>query len=257
MATHLLAYRQAIDSAVLTPVNVVEDTQLTKFDSKTFAVPSGLNFIHWAFAGGPNITRAKIVTPSLTVRRAEVEVIPRNRGAVRVDKTVVQIFRPFSPIPLVPSEGIRMLAAEDGTGATDVVGLISLGPASLPPPPAGEIRTVRATGTTTLTPFAWTKVTLTPDEALEAGTYTLIGFIPISAGIIAARAIIVGQVNRPGVIGFAGSEADAANFNPANFYPLLNYNMGSFSHIDFPAFEFLSASADTVQTVILYLVKTA
>ena len=256
MATHLTGWYQNIDSATLAKLNIIEDTQLTALDGKTFAVPSELPFIHWAYAAGPNITRARIVTPSLITKRAIPEIIPRRRGSTRVDLAKVEIFKPISPIPLVPTEGINAEAAEDGAGATDLLVLVSLGPATLPPPPAGELKIVRATGTTTLTPYKWTKIVLTPDEALEAGTYALIGFIPISAGIIAARALLVGQVFRPGVLGLPGSEADAADFNSANYFGIQFYTMGSFSHINFPAFEFLSATADTSETVILYLIKT-
>jgi hypothetical protein len=256
MATHLTGWYQSIDSAVLTKLNVIEDTQLTSLDPRTFAVPSELPFIHWAYAAGPNITRARIVTPSLITKRAIPEIIPRRRGSTRIDLAKVEIFKPTSPIPLVPTEGINAEAAEDGPGATALLVLVSLGPASLPPPPAGELKIVRATGTKTLVPYVWTKVDVVLDEQLEAGTYTLIGFIPISSGAIAARAIIVGQVFRPGVIALSGSEADAADFNPANYFGIQFYAMGSFSHINIPAFEFLSATADTSETVILYLVKT-
>ena len=68
--------------------------------------------------------------------------------------------------------------------------------------------------------------------------------------------MLVGQVFRPGVLGLPGSEADAADFNSANYFGIQFYTMGSFSHINFPAFEFLSATADTSETVILYLIKT-
>jgi hypothetical protein len=256
MATHLTGWYQNVDSAVLAKLNVIEDTQLTTPDVKTFSVPSELPFIHWAYAAGPSITRARIVTPSLITKRAIPEIIPRRRGSTRIDLAKVEIFKPISPIPLVPTEGINAEAAEDGAGATDLLVLVSLGPATLPALPAGELKIVRATGTKTLTPYKWTKVDVVLDEQLEAGTYTLIGFIPISAGIIAARALIVGQVYRPGVLGLPGSEADAVDFNASNYLGIQFYAMGSFSHVNIPAFEFLSATADTSETVILYLVKT-
>jgi hypothetical protein len=100
-------------------------------------------------------------------------------------------------------------------------------------------------------------VPLTPDVSLEVGTYALVGFLPISAGCIAARAIITGQVNRPGVPGVAGTESAALKLEPSYLTEIQGYLMGTFSHINLPVIQFLSSSADTSEVVYLYLVKTA
>jgi len=99
------------------------------------------------------------------------------------------------------------------------------------------------------------------DNSLEPGQYTLIGFVPISASLVAARAVITGQVYRPGVIGLAGTEQAASDFdnNAFNADPitsLIYYDMGSFNHLNFPQFEFLANAADVSETVYLYVVRT-
>ncbi len=256
MATHLVAWQQGIDSAVLAPINTIVDDVLTRTGQTRYLVPPGLNRVYWALAAGANITRAQLITPSLQVRRMNPEILPRRRGSQLLTLSGIEVFKPYRPLILTPGEELEADIAEDGAGATQVDVMACLGPDVLPPAPDGDIRIVRATGSTTLTSAAWTSVVLTLDNSLEAGTYTLIGFIPISANVLAARAIITGQQNRPGMPGLSGTEAVAADFDPARLDSLMFYNMGSFTHITVPAFQFWASAGDTTQTVFLYLVKT-
>jgi hypothetical protein len=256
MATHLAAWSDSIDSATLTRIRNLVDDILNRPSVDRYRVPTEYSFIHWAAALGPNITRAQIVTPTLGVQRQSLEIIPRRRGASAFSLTAIEIFKPFTPIALTPDEDLEVQAAEDAVGASAVYALIALGPATLPPPPAGPIRRIRATASVTLTANAWSTVTLTPDLSLEPGIYTLINFIPISAGVIAARALFVGQVFRPGMPGLAGTEAAAVDYDDALFRQLGYYAMGTFKHTDFPQFQFLSSTADTSETVIMDVVKT-
>jgi hypothetical protein len=253
---HLCAFYENIDSATLTEINTVVDDVLTRSGTKRFLVPQQFNNILWAAALGTNVTRAQIATPSVGVRRMSLEVVPRVRGAAAFDRNRFQIFIPPSPIPLIASEEISFMGAEDAAGANNIYGLVALGPASRPAIPSGDIRLVRATGSTTLTPNQWTTVTVTPELSLEPGKYQLIGFLPISAGCIAARALITGQNFRPGVPGIAASEAVAVDFDMERLERLEFEPMGEFTHINPPQFQFLSASADTTQTVFMWVIRT-
>src|SRR5712692_511520 len=217
MATHLAAWQQTVDSATLVALNNVVDDVLTRTSLTRFLVPAAYNRIHWAAAAGPNLTRAQIITPSLLVRRMNPEVAPRKRGADAFTLTALEIYIPARPLILVPGEEVEFDTAEDGAGATQMRGFVALGPEALPPVPDGDIRIVRATGTTTLVANAWTSVVLTLDSSLEAGVYALVGFIAMSATVLAARAIVTGQPNRPGVIGFQGAEGVAVDFEAALF----------------------------------------
>jgi hypothetical protein len=256
MATHLAAWVDSIDSATLTRIRNLVDDVLNRPSVDRYRVPTAYNYIHWAAALGPNITRAQIVTPTLGVQRQSLEIVPRARGALIFTRSMPEIFKPFRPIALTPDEDLEVQAAEDGAGATSVAALVALGPATLPPPPDGPIRRIRATASVTLTPNTWTTVTLVPDLSLEPGIYTLIHFIPNSAGCIAARALFVGQVFRPGMPGLPGAEPIGADYDDGLFRQLGYYAMGTFKHTDFPQFQFLSATADTSETVIMDVVKT-
>lgn len=252
---HLCAFYESIDSASPIEIDNVVDDVLTRASAERFLVPEGFNHVLWAAALGPNVTRAKIETPSLGVRRMSTEVIPRRRGAITFDLSKPEIFVPPSPIPLTPSEELAFHAAEDAAGASAVYGLVALGPATQPALPAGDLRIIRATGATVLTANKWTTVSMTPELSLEPGRYMLIGFLAISANAIAARALITGQNWRPGMPALAGSEAAALDFAPMRLEQLNFEQMGEFTHINPPQFQFLSSAADASETVFMYVIK--
>ncbi len=256
MATHLAAWQQSIDSAVLAAITTVTDDVLTRSGTLRYLVPPDYRFIRWAIASGPNVTRAQIVSPSLGVRRMNQEIVPRRRGASTLTLTGPEIYFPARPLELLPSEEIEAQVAEDAAGASQVNVIAALSAEALPAMPAGDIRRVRATATTALTAFAWTTVSMTLDTSLEPGTYSLVNFIPISANILAARAIITGQQYRPGVPGLAGTEAAAVDFDDALLRQVSYYAMGSFTHITVPQIQFFAAVADAAETVFFDVVRT-
>jgi hypothetical protein len=59
------------------------------------------------------------------------------------------------------------------------------------------------------------------------------------------------------VIGIPGTEPSALDFENNLFDKYPKYEMGRFSHITIPEFQFLSKTADTSETVYMYLVKVA
>jgi hypothetical protein len=63
-------------------------------------------------------------------------------------------------------------------------------------------------------------------------------------------------VYRPGVPGFAGAEQDVLNFTDSIKRHICRFNMGTFTHMTIPEFQFLSSAADTSEVIYLYLVKT-
>jgi len=191
------------------------------------------------------------------VRRQQYEVVPRRRGGETLNLTALEISHPVRPVMLVSTEELSALATTDGASASVVNVVVSLGLENPPMAPAGDMRIIRFLGSTTLVPGQWTTVTVTPELALEAGTYVITGFLAISAGCIAARVLLRGQAYRPGLPGLAGTEATAVDYDHAMMAKLFGYNLGSFTHIELPQFQFLSASADTTQTVIVYAVKVS
>jgi hypothetical protein len=179
-------------------------------------------------------------------------------GTTASDLNQWQFIELYDPaIPLSPTEelGATMSAATAGTAGILV---FALGPETLPEPPPGRRQIVRCTGTTTLVANAWTTVDVTPEIALEPGTYALVDFYPASATAIAARALIPGQAWRPGKIAHHGG-TDIQVLRSIGLMRRLfpKYNMGLFTHMTTPDFQFFATAADTSQTVFIEIVRVA
>lgn len=255
MTTHLAAWQTSADQAALAAIPSVNDDILTRTGTQRFVIPEGMNYIHWGYAAGPDLTRALLFTPSLGVRRMNAEIFPQNRAGEILTLTQPQIWRPSVPIELVPSEEIEAQTSEDNAAASQMDVFCSLGPLALDPIPSGDIRVNRCLATTTLVARAWSTCLLTPDQAFEPGNYVLIGMWANSATAVMARALFQGQGWRPGVPAFPGAEADAKDFDPAYLWPYGGYAMGAFTHREIPQVQFFATAADTAERVYLISVK--
>ncbi len=260
LSYHTAAYQiSSTGSAFPTIAPVITDTVMTPTGNGFQSFPSPYNAIYAAAAVGPNITRAQITAPSLGVKRFSPEIVPRRVGA-NFSLTTPEYWVPQTPYGLNAGEEVDVNIADNGAVANLKTALIwfsaKTGPTKMP---AGDgyIRMIRATATKTLTANAWTNTSITPDTSLEAGSYSLVGFLPISANIYAARAVITGQPVRPAGIGFAGTEAVAADLDSTYVLigPFMFKDLGRFTHTTIPTFDFLSNTADTAETVFLYVIK--
>jgi len=257
MSLHLAAFLKSIDSAVLTPLDTIVDDVLTRPSVDRFQVPSDFSSIAWAAALGVNVTRAQIVAPSLEVRRMTTDIVPHERGVIVFSQESARVFVPKVDLVLTPTENFMVYGSEDGAGATVVAALVALkAPGPLPAMPGGDIRMIRATAAVNLVANTWTTLTPIFEKDLEPGTYVLVGFIPHSANLIAARAIFMGQAYRPGVPGLSGAIAAAMDHGEHFYDKLAWFAMGTFTHISPPQFQFFSTVADAAETIILYVVKT-
>lgn len=154
------------------------------------------------------------------------------------------------PISLIAGEILNCEVESDTTSAALQWLAIWLGGEITEPAP-GPIIPVRATGSTTLTVDVWTYVTLTFDEDLPAGHYQIVGGRFNSAGVAMARLVIPGVTDRPGGLGV---DADDDLDWPAQRYGGLGV-WAEFDDQDLPNCEFLSSVADTVEEVILDIIR--
>lgn len=245
---HLLAYSASIDSTNLTALTPLSDVSiLVDQSNKQITVPE-LNKVILTYAIGANVTRAQLSAPSMR-RFLLYDISPVERNATpRIPPRVCDLTN--NPLQLVTNEYLQFLAAEDGTGATQVTGLVILADRQ-PTPVGGDEMTVRATSATTLVAYNWTPCVLTLTQTLPAGLYSLVGLAAQSAGIIAARVVFVGGRYRPGII----ASTEIGGFN----WPLFRHGnfgeFGRFQHNLIPQIEVLSSSADNSQEFYLDLVK--
>lgn len=244
----LVAWTESQDSAVLVNIAALADPHVRVVADDIY-VPA-LSFLSGYHFHGANFTQGQISSPSLRVQNL-IDVEPADLAAEPGSPPAFHdLFE--NPIPLVASEAINTLMAEDAAGASRVTALVwfSSGPVT---PVTGKIQTVRATGATTLGASVWTNCALTFSQTLPAGRYQVVGMRAQSAGAQAARLVVPGFSWRPGCI---GCDADG-DIDP----PRLRYGRAGvwceFDHDAPPTVDFLSVSADTAEVVHLDLIKIA
>jgi hypothetical protein len=251
----LIGYTESQDSAVLVNVAALADPHV-RVSGDDIIIPGeqpgnpALNSLIGAYALGPNLTRAQLLSPSLR-RLLNPEIAPLDIAAEPSSPTAFIDLR-FNPILLDPEEALNAQAAEDGAGATRATILAWLAD-KLIEPISGDIRSVRVTNASTLVANAWTNGALTFDQTLPAGRYAIVGGRFVAAGLQAWRCVFVGYQWRPGAIGYdTASEVEHAAFRHGALG-----SWGEFNHNTPPTIDFLSNSADTSQTGVLDLVKLA
>lgn len=255
MATHMAAWFENIDQATLGRIATVQDDVLTPNGTDRFLVPNEYNHIHWAFATGANLSGARIVAPSLEVAKSDLDIVPFQDGADLINKIAPSIWIPKRFVALQPSENLEVQTSEDGATTTQQA-FVTLGTAENAPMPSGNIRSIRLTGTTTLTIDGWTSVTLTPESSLEAGRYTMVHFAAYGVGVVAARWLPQGGGFRPGMFGFSGADPAQFHHTTAVWDMLGWFSMLEFTHITLPQIQYFAVTADTAQTVQMYAVRT-
>lgn len=254
MATHMAAFFESIDQAALGRINTVQDDVLTPSGLDRFLVPNEYNWIHWAYATGVNLSGARIVTPSLEVQKSDLDIVPFQDGSDLLDRQEPAIWVPKRFIELVPSEAIEFQTSEDG-GTTTQQGFVILGTRENAPMAAGQIRQIRFNGTTTLTADQWTAVTLTPESSLEAGRYQLVHFMCHGVSPIASRWLPQGGGFRPGMFCSPAASPGQFDWGTEPWDRLGWFNMLEFTHITIPQIQIFAISADTVQTIIAWVIR--
>jgi len=247
---HTCAFYESLSANTTKEIKVIPDDILTRTADTRFMVPADFARVDSAIVYKEDqIALPRIFSPSLETRKIYKRIFPINSWiedgqSVRIDQ---------KSVTLVPTEEFTVIGQNtDTVNARNILVVLNLGHKE--PVEAEDVLIVLATGSTTLTPFNWTSVKVVPEIALEAGSYQLLGFIPISAGCVCARVLISGQVARPG---FPGIKATSINgLKLSNLYDAFKFqNCGVFPHTAIPEFQFLSISADTSEYVIMFLKK--
>jgi len=203
-------------------------------------------------AGGDEL--ARLVSPSLRgIGRYYIHPVNGGLDAdAEPDADPKVIDLRTSPVPLSPAEQLNAEAHSDTTAAEAqwVIVWLADGPVT---PVTGDIRTIRATNTDTLTAGEWTNGNITLDEDLPVGTYQVVGMRALSAGLVAARLVFRGGAWRPGCLA-----CDDPQDQTHSIFRYGNLGVwGEFPHNMPPSVDFLSISADADQEVFLDIIKIA
>ena len=247
------AYYSSVDAAAAwTTLAGVADPHVF-VSGNDIRVPKLNKLIMAAFGvGSGGQGQGRLTSPSL---RAEVRpiiepVMGRNDGHVLPSSPQKLYDCRQSPISLLTDEALNAEIHSDTTAAARQWAIISLadGPVD---PVKGEIWSVRATGATTLIAGSWVNVPITFDETLPVGDYTLVGLRARSTNLLAARAVLIDQGPRPGVVG--------CNAMDDLSHPMMRRGelgaFGKFHSTTPPSFDCLAGVADTAEVFILDIIR--
>lgn len=196
---------------------------------------------------------AKLTAPSL-LTRTSFFVSPTNGNAdddAEPDSPPAVMDMRENPLRMQPTEDAEALVQSDTTSAQFqwLLAWFSDGRVTRP---QGDIFTVRATASTTLSADSWTNAQITFAENLPAGRYAVVGMSAISDGLVAARLVFKG--NTPWRPGCLGRDSDNDKEHPMFRHGGLGV-WGEFEHTVPPDVEFLSVSGDSSEDVLLDLIK--
>lgn len=244
---HTVAFDSSIAQNSLLQINAVTD-QIAQIRDNAIIAPPKLNQIAQIIAFGTNLNRAQIQLPS-TRRFGNYEIRPfANAFAAGGAQTPMLDLR-LDPFIVEEGEEIPVFAQQGSAGAQReyIAMLLADNPAPV------DVRnriTVRATGTTTLVPDAWTPVTLIFDTQLPRGKFLLVGMRAESASGIAFRAINQQMSFRPG--GFVNQSALALDYPGQR-----RGGLGVWFEFDYltpPIIEMIATAGDTAETFFLDLI---
>ena len=250
MGVHGVAFFENVDNGTTAFGGVAAlRSEIDKVNGDDYFVHSIFNKLIGVYVLSTVTTRARLSAPSIK-KAALFELSPLDNAAEPPSRPAfIDLRKSF--VQLESGEQLNVQDMNSGGAGVDHWGLIWLCDELPTPVEAAEIIHIRATNATTLVDSAWTNGSLTLDEDLPVGEYDVIGMKAMSAGLIAARAVFEGQINRPMVIGCdAVTDVDEPLFRDGRMGVF-----GRMQHDTPPTIDFLSLSADTAQVVWLDLVK--
>lgn len=244
---HTLAWRESITQDAVADIAPVTDDILAI--QNTHFLPQRDHDLLWAAFLAEDAVTARIITPSLRqittpfIRPAEGTLLPSNQPNVADYRA--------NPLRLRGLEEIQIEAEQTAVGAAVVVIVAGIEYGVMAPMPAGDVYTMRGTGTSTAVAGSWTTVDITWQDTLPAGNFAVVGLESLSTTALAARLIFEDQVPRPGCIGGAGEEVGTHDMFRKGGLGI----WGRFQSNRMPLVQVLANAADTAQIVYLDLIR--
>jgi hypothetical protein len=205
------------------------------------------------FAAGMSALLLRVQIVTATLRQITSPFITPLIGAAVPGSTInISDYR-RRPLLLKRLEEIQLLATNSGAGPSQTTVLAGLAFGGIAPAPNGTPFTLRGVSTTAAVANAWSQITITWQDVLPMGVYSVVGMRHISTNGQGARIIFEGQYYRPGVISQA---ADVNQFHPM----FMKGEIGEFGRFDYfhmPNVEVLCNGADAAHTVYLDIVKVS
>jgi len=203
-----------------------------------------------ATAYSAHLSRAQFRAPSLQVPDYPL-ITPV--AVARPTSAIHQIWTNWVSGPPTVKVGEALLAYEQHSTSTEHVYIIALLADKVPAPVNVPFRTMRLTGTTTLTADAWSNCAMTFDDQLPFGNYDIVGARNEGASPIAARLSFPGWPSRPAMPSVIAAKPDDIGTDRLFRAGTLGV-WGTFQSTQQCTLEVLATAADTAQTLYLDLV---
>lgn len=250
MWDHIVAYFESMSAgAALSQVNALSDPMVS-IRNNNFILQQDAR-LAWFWAGGANLTRARLVTPSFR-QVTNSEIRPYDTAANPSDDPNVAFFDEAAPMLRAQEEIEFQTTNTLGTGSEDHYGIMALNFGNAVSRPAGQSWILRGTSTTNTTADTWSILTVTWDDDLPGGNWIVTGLEHQSSDAIAARLIFDGQFFRPGVLGIT-----ALGNRTHPLFSKTPMVMGRFTAFRFPEVEVLTEAADNAHEIYMRVQRAA
>lgn len=242
---HLAAFTSSIsNAAALQQISALKDGLLQIRDN-ALIVPDQMTRLIKVFAFGTNLTRAQLQPPSLA-NLGKYEIKPFANAMAGAGARTPELALLFDALKLVGGEELPAFATQGSAGAQQAYAGVLFADAEKADF-QGDMITLRAGGTDTLTANAWSDVTLSFDSVLPEKTFHVYGARMKSAGALLFRFVHQESNNRPGGVAV---QSDLASDPEAQRRGGMGRWFG-FTSRNLPTLQVLSTSADTVETLEL------
>lgn len=243
-------YEDVDNATTLQNINVpTSDAKLTISAGDFARVPDLYTKLIMYHAQGANITRARLIAPSMRTR-GDIEILPIDNAAEPTSN-----FRPQkqldNPITLTPSEKLSAETINSGAAAIEQAVAYWLCDEVPTPIKGAEIFHVDFSVTFTTTLRVWRDTAINLGRALEAGKYAVVGMRAQGATLLYARLIFSDDASRPMVIGY---DSDQDIEDPIFRNGMLG-EFGRFKEDAPPRLEVFCDAADTSFEGILDIIK--
>lgn len=241
MAQHVLVAASTVDGSTAYAALTALVDSLCASSGTNYVAPRRL-LLKGAAAGGLGMTRARAMSPSM-LKVAYAQIRPLSAAAVGPSDVVCDMSQ--RPIVIEPGENLSVAIQNGAANAAYGALFLALDDE---PVPAGEAFWIRysITAAAAATPLVWSSyqvtdtVPLAYETSLPSGTYAAVAMVHSSTTCIAARLILSGFRNRPGVLGSSSVINNVDMFTDGRMGVL-----GYFTNWQLPGIDVLCVAADT------------
>lgn len=205
--------------------------------------------LYGGWFGGANLTAVTLVTP-----RSRMVVPPRLypiQGSLLPPDRPHMWDRRSNPFTLNAVEEISLQMNLGGAANAITTGILFMGE-SIDPVPPGDVYSLHGVATTAAVANTWTQVTVTWDQTIPAGTYTVIGTQHQSTNAIAHRLFFRTRPLKPGML----SVTALTNITDPSYYFGGWGALGQFNTTAYPFIEVYCNGTDNAHDIVMNMIKT-